>query len=1185
MANALKEVGDWLSDLVDKVKEALKDEAMRKLIAEDLGLPPDGSVPKPDLPQDKLDSIAAYRSKANPDKEAFIQLLNDVRAVYEATRSFVASLGVSGVTTQNQVLYRLFDLFALNELRVRDPVSYFAVQFLATLVEDSAEVPGLTTDDLAEARFFRAIALALEFACSPLYYFFKTLSTKDAEAAKRTSDRLFPHIAGLIAYLQRKALDDSRLEYGWDSFVPSKKNTSLDLVPESSTPLADELADRMLTFGFPFGQKPADGSHHREALDFTLAIVPESDGPQVDPAHSILREGGLLISVGGESGLDIQLTDRWKFLLEASAKPAFSLFLSHGTPPRFTKAFGPINAPLNVAFVTIPDAQNVTYAFPHKDETHIEIGQLAFSFSFDGFKGGIKGELRRGAIVIATKDQDGFLSHFLPKDGFRVPFNFGAGFSTDRGFFTEGNVPLLSNHSTRQPSGSTPAPAGSTAKLASAAHTAPEPSAAFVSDSASSGGNGGELVQNLSSSVIPELGIQQTISIGQTLGPITISHLLLRLAPASVSANALARAQAEVSVSLAVQLGPVAATVDRIGFEMGLSFPESGGNVGFADFSMGFKPPTGVGLSIDAQMVVGGGFLFFDPQKAEYGGVLQLELAETIAVKAVGLLTTRMPDGSKGFSLLILISAEGFAPIQLGFGFKLTGIGGLLGINRTVMVDVLRGGLKTGTLGSLLFPADPIRNAPQIVSDLRAVFPPVNHRYVFGPMVQLAWGTPTLLTLELAILLELPDPVRLLILGRLQALLPEADKALVRIRMDAIGLIDFNRGEVTLDATLYDSRILQFALTGDMALRANWGSQPNFVLAVGGLHPRFPAPAGLPQLARLALSLSDGDNLRLRCEAYFALTSNTVQFGARLDLHAAGGGFSFDGALGFDALFQLSPLSFAVDVGAALALRYHGHLLVGVSFDGSLSGPTPWHVQGKATIKLLFFKVSVHFDHQFGEEEPPPLPAPVDVLALVTQALQDHRNWSAALPRGEPPVVSLRETATTVGSFRVHPLAQLTVRQQVAPLNRLITKVGSSVLTNGPTSINVAAVGVGATPLPITASAVREPFALAQYEELSDDEKLSRPAFETQDAGLQFAVDELAFAYEALLDTAIDYETLLIDPTSPADPAPAPMPAPAPAPYTLPQSVMDAVVNLGAAGQAPLRRRTSQRYRSLEFAA
>ena len=119
----------------------------------------------------------------------------------------------------------------------------------------------------------------------------------------------------------------------------------------------------------------------------------------------------------------------------------------------------------------------------------------------------------------------------------------------------------------------------------------------------------------------------------------------------------------------------------------------------------------------------GGGFLSFDPEKQEYSGVLQLEIAEKISVKAIGLLTTRMPDGGKGYSLVVIIFAEGFTPIQLGFGFALTGIGGLLAINRTFDEDGLRAGLKNHTLDSVMFPKDPIRNAPQILSNLNQVFP------------------------------------------------------------------------------------------------------------------------------------------------------------------------------------------------------------------------------------------------------------------------------------------------------------------------------------------------------------------------------------------------------------------------------------------------------------------------------
>ncbi|MCW5795747.1 MAG: hypothetical protein KIS97_15560 [Nitrospira sp.] len=648
-----------------------------------------------------------------------------------------------------------------------------------------------------------------------------------------------------------------------------------------------------------------------------------------------------------------------------------------------------------------------------------------------------------------------------------------------------------------------------------------------------------------------------------SLGPVTVQGLTVQLfAPTDHSADLTLGVGAQISGTL----GPVSFAVEGMGFRLQTTFAP--GNAGPFDLSLGFKPPTGLGLAISTPGVTGGGFLGFDPQRAEYSGMLQLELAETLALKALGLLTTRLPDGSRGYSLIVLLTAEGFAPIPVGLGFTLTGIGGLVALHRTVRTDVLREGLKTGTLNAILFPRDPLRNAPQIFSDLRRVFPPTAGRHVVGPMVQLRWGTPTLLTLDLALLVELPAPIRVVVLGRLQVLLPDQSHPLVQIRMDALGVLDLSAETVALDATLYDSRILQFTLTGDMALRAGWGRQPQFVLAIGGFHPRFAPPPGLPALKRLALQLADGDSLQLRCQAYLAVTSNTVQFGARVDLHAAGGGFSFDGLLGFDAILQLAPLAFEVEVGAALALRYHGRLLMGISFKGRLAGPTPWHVEGKASIKLLFFSVSVSFSRTFGSKTAPPLPAAVDVLGLIAAALADRRNWSGTVPRSTSPVVTIRETPPPATGLRVHPWAELTLREQIAPLNRPITKLGTAPLLGGPTTVTVALTDrAGAQPWRIVP--VTEPFALAQYVDLREDEQLSQPAFVPLDGGLTVAADDLAVEDESGLATPIAYETLVIDPTRPPE---RPKPG-----YVLSAAVLERVARFGAAGQAPARtrRRTS----------
>ncbi|HKR15124.1 MAG TPA: DUF6603 domain-containing protein, partial [Pyrinomonadaceae bacterium] len=200
-------------------------------------------------------------------------------------------------------------------------------------------------------------------------------------------------------------------------------------------------------------------------------------------------------------------------------------------------------------------------------------------------------------------------------------------------------------------------------------------------------------------------GLTTTIPVSLSLGPLLLQSL-------SISAQGDQNGfTAEAGVAASVELGPVLLTIEGIGIK---AVAEArSGNLGPIDVDIDFKPPTGAGLAIKAPMITGGGSLRFDPQKGEYGGILELSIAERISVKGFVILTTRTAEG-RGYSLVVLIFVEGFTPIPLGLGFSLTGIGGLLAINRTFDEEVLRTGLKNHTLDSVMFPKDPIRNAPQI---------------------------------------------------------------------------------------------------------------------------------------------------------------------------------------------------------------------------------------------------------------------------------------------------------------------------------------------------------------------------------------------------------------------------------------------------------------------------------------
>jgi uncharacterized protein DUF6603 len=624
-----------------------------------------------------------------------------------------------------------------------------------------------------------------------------------------------------------------------------------------------------------------------------------------------------------------------------------------------------------------------------------------------------------------------------------------------------------------------------------------------------------------------------------------------------------------------LQLGPFATTVDNVGFALELGFDATTPNLEVVDLALRFKPPDGVGLAINAASVAGGGFLMHDVAKAQYVGALELEFGGKMALKAIGLLGTRLPDGSPGYSLLVLITAEGFAPIQLGYGFTLNGVGGLLAVNRQVDMDRLRAGLHQGSLGSILFPSDPVRNAPQIISDLNSIFPAVRDRFLLGPMARIGWGTPTLLTIDLAILLELPDPVRLIALARLRAVLPDDRHALIRLHMDAVGVVDFANSHASLDAVLYDSRLLEFPMTGDMAMRASWGANPHFVLAVGGLNPRFPVPNGFPTLERIALSLADSATLRIRLEAYLALTSNTVQFGAHIDLMAKVDPFSLEGHVGFDALFQFSPFQIAADLSASVALKAGSQVLMAVALSATLTGPSPWHIQGWATFQILFFKASVRFEHAFGPAQTIPLPDPVDVQQLLETALGDPRAWSSELADDEQPLVTLRQV-NIAAVVLVHPLATLTLRQRVVPLDYSITRFGTA-RPSGSRRFHLTVTTTSGPALP-TPTILQDAFATAQFRDMTDDDKLTAPAFTQFNSGLRFGTDQVSYDDTQVLETAIVYETALSDPVIGA-PDPSGQ-AVARTRTILPAAVAEAQIAHGAAAQSQMTAHRTRRYQA-----
>ncbi|HYD37179.1 MAG TPA: DUF6603 domain-containing protein, partial [Allosphingosinicella sp.] len=522
--------------------------------------------------------------------------------------------------------------------------------------------------------------------------------------------------------------------------------------------------------------------------------------------------------------------------------------------------------------------------------------------------------------------------------------------------------------------------------------------------------------------------LEIAIPMHQSLGIATLETLYLILKIRDDGSFAL-----ETSAAITGNLGPLSASVERIGAEVNLAFAEGAeADLGPLDLSIGFKPPNGVGLALDAGVVRGGGYLYLDYEKGEYAGAMELTFSGFLSVKAIGIINTKMPDGSDGFSLLVVVTAEFGTPIQLGFGFTLVGLGGLLGLNRTMMLEELAEGVRNGSIENVMFPRDVVANAPQIISDMRRFFPPEAGTFLIGPMAKLGWGTPTLVTASLGIVIEVP-PGNIAIMGVLKCVLPDEDAALLVLQVKFIGALEVDKSRLWFFASLFGSRVLFITIGGEMGLLIAWGNDANFVLSIGGFHPKFsPPPMPFPVPRRISLSILDTDFARIRVEGYFAVTSNTVQFGARVELFfGAGSVFSIEGHIGFDALFQFSPFYFLITFSASVEVKVFGAGIFSVRIRGELEGPTPWHVEGEGSISILFWDIDIPFSHTWGDGADTVLPA-IAALPILKAELEKRENWLALPPTGTPLSVSLRKIEATE-ELVLHPVGALRISQRAMP--------------------------------------------------------------------------------------------------------------------------------------------------------
>ena len=356
----------------------------------------------------------------------------------------------------------------------------------------------------------------------------------------------------------------------------------------------------------------------------------------------------------------------------------------------------------------------------------------------------------------------------------------------------------------------------------------------------------------------------------------------------------------------------------------------------------------------------------------------------------------------------------------------------------------------------------------------------------------------------------------------------DASITVVKLIVDVLGFWDLDKKRYGFIAALRESKIAKIDITGSLAVWGEYGDQPRFLLAAGGFNPRFKdVPTEISgALDRLGAAFKVG-RFSLTLTGYFALSPGTIQFGVNLAASAKIGPVGLKGEIGFDVLIYREPTThFIADFRIKAEVTFKGHTLAGVKVVGTVEGPGLWHVKGTVTFSILWWDIDKDFDETWGSADEATL-VQTNVAALLKSEMDRHENWTAQLPVGSNAMVTLAPQPGEVAAL-AHPLGRFVFSQRVVPLGLSLQRYGDGGVA-GTNRFDVATLTIGGQSLgPTQRVAVREHFPRAQFLQMTEEDRMTRPSFEEMDAGVEFS--SMAFTVSPNpIGADMEYETAYLD--------------------------------------------------------
>jgi len=258
-------------------------------------------------------------------------------------------------------------------------------------------------------------------------------------------------------------------------------------------------------------------------------------------------------------------------------------------------------------------------------------------------------------------------------------------------------------------------------------------------------------------------------------------------------------------------------------------------------------------------------------------------------------------------------------------------------------------------------------------------------------------------------------------------------------------------------------------LTGGFAFYT-WVSgehEGDFVITLGGYHPKFIKPAHYPDVPRLGLSWKIGKLLSMKGELYFALTSTAIMAGGKWEVLFKTSIVRASLILWADMLIFWAPFQYTIDVGITVRIEARIKVLfIKIHFNFEMSAQL--HIwgppfAGEIYVDWTIFSFTIPFgDHS--KKEPEKLkwdkfcgsfvpqkkvgtgPDPINIT--ISNGLIDVKG------KDKFPVINPQQLAITVDSFI--PVTQLQYdKKEIADSTKMQTGTGSNTYGNKNSKVGI----------------------------------------------------------------------------------------------------------------------------------